>query len=342
LIVTALFTFDSIEAMIDIVYFRTERQDATLTFGTEQPPRVMQAVANLPGVLRAEPARSVPVVLYNGHKSKRLAISAWTAGADLSQILDDRLSPTRPADTGLMLSEHVADLLGLRIGDLAEVELIDHGERIEQVPVSGVFRSYIGLGVYMSDEALGRLAEDGPRVSGARIAIDPMSIDALYTALKSTPAVASIGLMTTSRQRFREHVAQNVTTMTSVYSVLAIIITFGVIYNTARIQLSERARELASPRVLGFTRAEAFRVLFVELAAIALVAQPIGWALGFLFCWAVVRGFDTDLFRIPLVIQPTTFGSGSGLVLTVASFTAIMIRRRVARLDLVSVLKTRE
>ncbi|MFC0012742.1 ABC transporter permease [Devosia nitrariae] len=342
LIVTALFTFDSIEAMIDIIYFRTERQDATLAFGQEQSPAVLQSVGRLPGVLRAEPMRSVPVVLRNEHVERRLTVSAWTEGADLSQILATDLTPVQPAPTGLMISDRVASILGLSIGDLAEVELLEKEGRIEWVPVTGVFQSYIGMSVFMSDEALTRLVGDGPRVTGARLAVDAAQVDDLYDVLKSTPAIAAISLMTVSRERFREQVAQNVTMMTWIYSGLAIIITFGVIYNTARIQLSERARELASLRVLGFTRGEVYRVLLVELAVVALAAQPVGWGLGYLFCWAVVEGFDTDLFRIPFVIEQSTFGIGSGLVLAVVVVTGLVIRRRVARLDLISVLKTRE
>ena len=130
--------------------------------------------------------------------------------------------------------------------------------------------------------------------------------------------------------------------MTTVYVVLAIIITFGVVYNSARIQLSERARELASLRVLGFTRMEVSSVLLIELAVIVALAQPLGWLLGYLFAWSVVRGFESDLFRIPFVVSPSTVASASLVVLTVAALSALIVRRRIDRLDLVRVLKTRE
>ena len=130
--------------------------------------------------------------------------------------------------------------------------------------------------------------------------------------------------------------------MTTLYTVLAVIITFGVVYNSARIQLSERARELASLRVLGFTRGEVSSVLLIELGAVVALAQPLGWALGYGFSFAVVRGFESDLFRIPFVVSRYTFAIASLVVVGVAILSALIVRRRVDRLDLVRVLKTRE
>jgi len=208
--------------------------------------------------------------------------------------------------------------------------------------VTAIVQSYVGLAVYMSRPALDALMGDGRRVSGARIAVDEAALPALYRAIKDTPSIGAIALQNVSRQRFRETIEQNITTMTSVYVVLAMIITFGVVYNSARIQLSERARELASLRVFGFTRAEVSSVIVTELAVVIGLAQPLGWLLGYLFSWSVVKGFESDLFRIPFVINVSTFAFASLVVVVVGAASALVVRRRIDRLDLVSVLKTRE
>ena len=130
--------------------------------------------------------------------------------------------------------------------------------------------------------------------------------------------------------------------MTTVYIVLSVIVAFGVVYNSARIQLSERARELASLRVFGFTRREVSQVLQVELAIMVLVAHPLGWLLGYLFSWAVVTSTESDLFRIPLIVEPSTFAKASLVVLAAALVSALVVHRRVRNLDIISVLKTRE
>ncbi|MEM6461198.1 MAG: FtsX-like permease family protein [Pseudomonadota bacterium] len=366
LLITSLFTYDSIDFMIDAIFFQADRQDATLTFTEDLAPSALFTVSALPAVLKAEPYRHTSVKLRNGHRELRMAIVGMPEDADLSRILDLNLEPMPAPSAGLVLAERVADKLRLRAGDFVEVELMEHNNRVVEIEigalaqapigrpdtggpatsgaisVAGLAQSYVGLTAYMRLEALDRLLRDGKRISGARIQIDGAQLPALYDKIKSTPAVASIALQGVSRVRFRETVERNITTSTAVYVTLAVIITFGVVYNSARIQLSERARELASLRVFGFTRAEVSSVLMVELAVIVLLAQPLGWLLGYGLSWSVVEGLATDLFRIPLVITPGTFAYSSFVVIAAAIVSALIVRRRVDRLDLIRVLKTRE
>lgn len=342
LLVTALSSFDSIDFMVETVFFRAERQDATLTFTHDRAPGALQAAAALPGVLVAEPFRSANIILRNGHRERRLAISGIAEDADLTRILDTGLEAVEPPASGLMISRRVADMLDLRSGDLAEVELLGSNRGVMPVPVTSIVESFIGLAVYMRNDALDRLAGDGSRISGIRVSVDEAELDRLYSAVKRTPAIASIGLQGLSRERFRATIEENITIMMSLFTGLAVIVTFGVIYNSARIQLGERARELASLRVFGFTRTEVSSVLLIELAAIVLAAQPLGWLLGYLFSWSVVEGFESDLFTIPFVVDSSTFAMASLIVIAAAVISALVVRRRVDRFDLVQVLKTRE
>ncbi len=342
LLVTALFSGDSIEYMVDTVFFKTERQDATLVFGRDRSVSALSEVRAMPGVLRAEPFRSASVILRNGHRERRLAISSAPTDADLARILDTGLNPVEPAEAGMLVTERVASILHLAIGDKIEVELTEMNHRIERVAVTGIVQSLVGLGVYMKPEALDRLMADGPKITGARVSIDAMKLRGLFQSVKETPAVASIAIQSISRRKFRETIEQNISIMMSVYIALSVIIAFGVIYNSARIQLSERAHELASLRVLGFTNGEVFSVLLIELAAIVAMAQPLGWLLGVAFAWWVTQGFASDLFRVPFIIETSTFAIASLVVLASASLSALIIRWRVQRLDLVRVLKTRE
>jgi putative ABC transport system permease protein len=342
LLVTAMFSNDSIGYMVDTVFFRTERQDATLVFGRGVSVSALSEVRAMPGVLRAEPFRSIPVILRQGHRERRLVISSAPPDADLARILDAGFKPVEPPESGMLVTDRVASILHLAVGDKVEVELTESNHRIERVAVTGIVQSLVGLGVYMKPEALNRLMADGPRISGARVSIDASKLRSLYRAVKQTPAVASIAIQSISRKKFRETIERNITYMMSIYTALSVIIAFGVIYNSARIQLSERARELASLRVLGFTNGEVFSVLLIELVLIVAIAQPLGWMLGVAFSWWVTQGFASDLFRVPFVIETSTFANASLVVLASASLSALIIRWRVQRLDLVRVLKTRE
>lgn len=342
LLVTALFSFDSVAYMVNTVFFRTERQDATLSFATPRAQDALRATAGLPGVMRAEGFRAAQVVLRKDHRERRLAITTIRPGADLARVLALDLRPVSPPVAGLMVSERVASILHLCIGDVVDVELLEHGGRRAAAPVTAIVQSYVGLAVYMHPEALDRLVGDGPRLSGVRVALDASRLPELYAAVKSTPAIGGIALQAVSRTKFRETIEENIGLMTSVYVALAVIITFGLVYNSARIQLSERARELASLRVLGFTRGEVSSVLLTELAVVVALAQPLGWGLGAALSWSVVRGFESDLFRIPFIIDQSTFAVASLLVIAIAALSALIVRRRIDRLDLVRVLKTRD
>jgi putative ABC transport system permease protein len=115
-----------------------------------------------------------------------------------------------------------------------------------------------------------------------------------------------------------------------------------VVYNFARISLSEQGRELASLRVLGFHKGEVSAILLMELAVLTLLAQPAGWILGYGFAYAIALGFESELYRVPLVVERSVYGWATLVVLWSALISALIVRRRIDRLDLIEVLKTRE
>jgi len=293
-------------------------------------------------VLMAETFRAEPVLLRNGHLEERQTIIGRAPDTQLSRVLDAADKPIDMPEQGLLLSRRMAEKLQARTGDRIEIELTAQGDRRTFAHVAGIVSSYLGPTVSMNLAALDRLAGPGPRVHGAWIDVDPIQLDALYAQMKQTPAIGTLALQTLSRENFQQTMERNINIMTTIYVVIAVIVAFGVVYNAARIQLSERARELASLRVFGFTRAEVFRVLLLEITVIVMVAQPLGWAIGYAFSWSVVKGFESDLFAIPFVTERSAFAFASAVVLLAGLASALVVRRRVNRLDLIRVLKTRE
>jgi putative ABC transport system permease protein len=328
--------------MIDAIFFRTDRQDASLVFADARPGTALEAVLRLPGVMAAEPFLDLPAKLSNGHYERQVGIVGKPIETDLSRVLDLDMAPVALPETGVALGDRVASLLHVRAGDLVRVEFLTGERRIAEVPVTAVIQSYLGLMVFMDIDALARLSGTDRRISGAHLQIDPARLDALYAAVKDTPEVTSMALQTAARTRFQETMQENMVVMLGVYLTLSITIAFGVVYNSARIQLSERARELATLRVLGFGRAEVSMVLFVETGVIIALAQPIGWAFGAFIGYVVTQSLASDLFRVPLVLEPRIFAVSTVVVVIAALFSAMIVRRRVDRLDLVRVLKTRE
>jgi putative ABC transport system permease protein len=341
LLVTALLSFDSVEQMIDVAFFGTERQHATLNFTDEKHTRALQSVERLPGVLRAEPYRSVAVRLGKEHLSRQLSIIGKPRDMDLSRVLDLDGRPVRLPASGLVVNERVAEVLRLRRGDIVEVEFLEGRRGTRQVPVADVIKSYFGLTVFMDLQALDELMH-GPQLTGVHVAYDDLRQGELFAAIKSTPGIGSIALQRHALARFRETIAQNINYTVTVYVALAVIIAFGVVYNSARIQLSEHARELASLRVLGFTRGEVSRVLLTELALLTLAAIPLGWIIGYGFGWLLIQAFSSDLYRVPFTIERATYAKASMVVLLATAASALIVRRRIDTLDLIAVLKTRE
>ena len=342
ILVGSLWAFGSVEFMIDVTYNRSDRQDASINFVNDRSMAALYAATELPGVMATEPFRSVPVKIRHGPIERRITITGKPVGSDLSRVLGPDFQPIRLPETGIALSAALAKILKVKVGDIVEVELLERDRRRARLPVTAIIEGFIGLTAYMDLTAINRLLREGPVISGVNLLYDTARSDALFRRLKSTPVASFIGLQRAQLKKFRETMAENIFVMITVYVSLGMIVAFGVVYNFARISLSEQGRELASLRVLGFHKSEASGILLTELAVLTLLAQPLGWALGYAFAWAMVQGFESELYRVPLVVERSVYAWASVVVLVSALLSGLIVRRRVDRLDLIEVLKTRE
>ena len=342
ILVASLWSFGSIDRMIDVTFFRAERHDAQIFFGAPQPFGAVFAARDLPGVVVAEPFRQVAAKISHQGREKTLAITGRPTDPRLSRVLDPSLRPMPMPEAGLILSEALAEALQVRPGDVVTVELLEGRRQTATLPVSGLSVGYVGLGAAMEIGALNRLMGEGALVSGVSLQLDPADTPAFYAAAKATPRTEHISVTSLMLNRFRETLAENITVMITVYVVLAGIIAIGVVYNFSRIALSEQGRELASLRVLGFTNSEVSGVLFGELATVVLLAQPLGWVIGYGIAAAMVAAFSSDLYRVPFVIGREVFATASLVVCAAALVSSAAIRGRITNLDMIEVLKTRE
>jgi putative ABC transport system permease protein len=227
-------------------------------------------------VLAAEPYREIPVRIRNGHLERRTMIRARPRDADLNRVIDADLRPAVVPESGLAISGMLARILNVRVGDAVEMDLLDGARRTVSLPVAALIEDYLGMRGMMDQGGLARLLREAPAANGVNVSLDDRSRDEFYAAVKEMPVVSSVALQGRSLLNFRQVTALIVTTMASIYTGLAAVIAFGVVYNSARVSLSERARELASLRVLGFTRGEVLRMLLLELGLLTLISQPPG------------------------------------------------------------------
>jgi putative ABC transport system permease protein len=223
-----------------------------------------------------------------------------------------------------------------------QVEFLEGHRRTLTVPVVGVVEEYLGVGAYASLSTVNRLLNEGSAISGAWLSVDASSRPEVLSALRQRPRVAAVVDRAAMVQSFRDTMAESILVFTLVATLMAASIAVGVVYNAARITLAERGRELASLRVLGYTRAEVRRLLLGELATITVLALPPGFALGYGMCALLAWGFQSDLYRIPLALTPQGYAFAALVVLAAALGSGLLVRRRLDRLDLIAVLKTRE
>jgi putative ABC transport system permease protein len=342
LLVVGLFTLDSIEVMLDAQFYRAQRYDAVITFVEPLSAAASADVSRLPGVVRAEGFRGVPARMRAGPRDRYVSVLGVEEAGTLLQVLDGFDDVVRLPPEGLVISRKLGELLAVGAGDRVDLEVLEGARPVRQAVVSRLLDDYMGLNVYMDRDAVHRLMRESRVLSGAFLRIDDAAADALYRQLRQTPAVAGVAIKRTMLDNFRETLAQSVGLTRTIMIVFASIIAFGVVYNTARVALSERARELATLRVLGLTRAEIARILFGEWAVVTVVAQPLGMAIGTALAALVVRAFSTEVYRLPLIIAPRTYLFAMTTVVIAAVVSGLVVRRRLDHLDLIAVLKTRE
>lgn len=333
---------DAVNILVDNEFQVRMRQDVTVSFVEPRSAGAIHELARLPGVLRVEAHRTVPVRMRAGHQERTLAITGLPPEMTLNRVVDQEGRQQEMPAEGLLLSSILAQVLRVAPGDYVTVEVLEGARPMARLRVAAVVDDTMGMQAYMSLDGVHRLMREGGAVSGAYLQVDEARIEELNTRLKLVPAVAGVALTEAMRRSFRETMAENLSLQIAINVIFAGIIAFGVVYNAARISLSERGRELASLRVLGFTRQEISLILLGELAVLTLVSLPLGSALGYWLSQVIVSAFTSEVYRIPLVAQSSTVAWAWIVVMTAAAFSSLVVRRRLDRLDLVAVLKTRE
>jgi putative ABC transport system permease protein len=342
IVIMGNFFRDAIETIVDTTFTLSMRSDVSVWPTDPVAERMRHELEHLPGVRAVESNRYVAVTLVNGQRRERSQIRGVPAEPQLYRIIDVANRESRPSPGGLLLTDRLADKLGLRIGDVVRVEIQEGRPRSIELTVDGTVREMMGLNAYMERRALNRALGEGDVASGFTVALEPGREAAFLAATRGLPRVAGAFSKASMLRNMNEISARNVRIMSTVLTLFASVIAVGVVYNNARIALAERAWELASLRVLGFTRGEVSALLLGELALVIAVALPLGMALG----WALVHGIvdllKSDQFYFPVVIQPRTYAWAAIAVLAAGVASALVVRRRIDRLDMVQALKTRE
>lgn len=333
---------DSSRSMLDGYFFRSQKQDLTVTFTEPRNRAVILELARMPGVLRVEALRAVPVRMSNGNLVERTSIESAPPATQLTARIDADGAQIALPPAGLMLSSQLSRQLQVKAGDRVLVEMLGGRRTTGLMPVATIVDEFIGAQAYAGEATLAQITRDASPVGAALLSIDPLQRERILTQLKEMPLVLGVTERDAALRKFEEVIDENIYTMLAFYIAFASAIAVGVVYNSARILFSERAHELATLRVLGYFRNEVGLVLVGELALLVALAVPLGCYIGYWLAQLMTMMFSSDLFRLPFDPMRSSYGYAVIIVLIAAALTALIVSRRVMHLDMVRVLKARE
>jgi putative ABC transport system permease protein len=342
ILIVGRFFIDAILRIADVQFRYVQRENLMVAFNAPRSAAVRYELARLPGVVRVETFRNVPARLRAGHRSRRAAVLGLEAAGELRRLVDRDLGVTAVPEEGVVLTAKLGEVLRVRPGDTLSVEVLEGARPVRRVVVAGLVDELLGLAAYMDERALNRLMSEGNTLSGAFLRVDPDSATTLYERLKRLPAVAGVSNRDAALASFEATLARSIGVITTVLIGFAGTLAVAMVYNAARIALSERGRELASLRVLGFSRGEVAMMLLGEQALLAAAGIVVGFGIGYGFCVVLAGLYQWELFRIPLYVSGRTYAFAATVIVVAATASGLVVRRRLNRLDLVAVLKTRE
>jgi putative ABC transport system permease protein len=333
---------DGITHILDFQWDISQRQTVIVSLVEPGPVRALADFRALPGVVLAEPFRAVPVELRAGNRTRRLGVSGIPQNSELARVIDAQGHRISLPPQGVVLSKALADALLLQPGDSVTLRVLQGERPIREVRVSALAEDFAGVAAYMDMNALNRLLGEGDRINGARLTVASGLWERFLTAIKNTPQSAGVAIKEAARNSFRKTTAESIGLIQTIYLTFATAVAFGIVYNSARISLSERARELATLRVLGFTRGEVGSVLVGELVVLTLIALPLGLVIGSFMAKAILTTVNTETVRLPLILTPANYSFAVLVVSTATTASAIFACRKLNQLDLVGALKARD
>lgn len=342
ILVIGMFVSDGINFMLTQQFRVIQREDLSVAFTEPLPATVRYSLAQLPGVERVELFHSAPARIHAGHRWREVSVQGEAADARMRRIVSAEGAEQALSANGVVLDAILADKLRVAVQDTVRVELLVGTRHTAPFVVTGVVKTLLGVSAYMTDEMLQHLEGGAPVATGAYLRVASDQRSALNARLKALPAVADVGSRSAMLASFQSKLADSLSIEVVAMLVFAGVLAVGVIYNGARVALSERGRELASLRVMGFRRGEVAVLLLGQQAGVTALAIPLGWLLGYALSVSVAAGLQSDVYRIPMVVSARTYVLSAAITALAAGASAMIVRRRVDHLDLVAVLKTRE
>lgn len=336
------FQQDAVKLMMHAQFQLAQKQDIEVVLYEPLSTSVLSTFRNIEGVTYVEGMRRVPIKLIHEQRTIRTGLTGLPKDHLLHSVLNSELQIVEPPEQGLMVTEHLAQKMGFSVGDHIAIEVMEGKRQVLPIQVNALSKQFLGVGAYMRLDPMSRLLGEMPTINTVLLRIDSEYARRIYNRLREIPAIASINLRQSVINSFNNTLENILLVFTLINAILGGVIAFGVVYNTVRISLAERGRELASLRVLGYSYGEVAYIMLGELALLTLISIPLGFLIGSALCQFMSENMQSDLYRVPLVLSPYNFSFSALIVILSACASGLVVLKRLKHLDLVTVLKSRE
>ncbi len=340
LMISILMMLDSVDYLFEMAFGDALSYDYKVAFTTDVHQDIVNDLSEFEEITYVEPIAEYPFRLKNGWREKNTMIMGIERNSrvyHLSGLNGGRIDVPRE---GILLTEGLAESLGVKRGDMLTIEALNKPGIERQVTVKGLVEEYMGGSGFMELDVLNGVLQEGSTINNALINLRYNSGN-FVRDIEGMAYVQSVREPDDMVKQYNEY-------MGLMYAYIGVIITlscimgFAIIYNTTTISIMERKRELASLRIMGFTNKKVSELIFNENTAVSVMGLIVGMPLGRFMGVQMLNYVPEDMMSLPLVIFPKTYVLAAVTVALFVILAQMANMRRISRMDLVEVMKSRE
>ncbi len=342
ILLVALGMNDSINFMINQQYGSIQNYDIKVKFSNLISVNELNSIKNIAHVKELEPVLETGVEISNGWKSKNVGFTALIKDPQMYKVEDKNGNNISLPSNGILISEKLANILGVKANDSVDIKFFFPGKEKEEVVIKGIVVQYIGLSTYTSMENLNSMLGEGMIASSAVLKLDNSEFEnEVKNQLKDMPGVTSVESKSDSLNALLKNMGATKSSMGAMI-MLAAILLIAVLYNIATINIFERQRELATLKVLGFTNNEIKKLIFNENYIISIFGMIIGLPFGKWLGGLMMATSSTDSYTIPYVVKIKSYIIAIILTFMFTVITNFILMNKIKAIDMLEVLKNKE
>ena len=342
MILMSLSMSDGLWFLMDYQFDKVSHSDLEIGLRDERGWPALQEVRALPGVDYAEPVFGLVCDLQHGRHCRRMAITGLSAEHRLTTPAQRDGTPIQIPRTGLVLSRKLAQILDARVGDHLQVKPVRGRRQVHSVRVASIVDTFVGLSCYADLAYLSSLVGESLAINSVQATIDPSRQHELFAAIKKLPNAQGLSVLADQRANMQDTFVKSMGASMGVLILFAGMLAFGSLLNNALVELSDQLRDMATFRVLGYHPREVAGIFFRQNLLVFVSGVAVAIPLGYGFVVAIIRAYDTELYRLPVVFEPRSVVTA---VLTVSVFVGLaqlVVYRQIRRLDWLEGIKIKE